>query len=78
MFPWGNDRRFNSYGHYCRTRYGGRVQRLPVDAGFSCPNRNGRVQGGCTYCANSAFSPSYLSDSEDVVAQLEKGKRFFQ
>lgn len=78
MFPWGDERRFNAYSHYCRVHYGGRIQRLPVDAGFSCPNRVSRSEGGCTFCANSAFSPAYLSDSEDVVSQLENGKRFFQ
>lgn len=78
MFPWGDERRFYSYSLYCKTHFGGRIQKLPVDAGFSCPNRVSRSEGGCTYCANAAFSPSYLSEDEDVVAQLERGKRFFQ
>lgn len=78
MFPWGGERRFNAYSQYCRTRFGGRIQKLPVDAGFSCPNRVSRTQGGCTYCVNSAFSPSYLADKEDVAFQLERGKTFFQ
>lgn len=78
MFPWGGERRFNAYSHYCAVHYGGRIQKLPVDVGFSCPNRQSRTQGGCSYCANAAFSPAYLSDSEDIVTQLEKGKQFFQ
>lgn len=78
MFPWGDERRYNSYSHYGKTHFGGRIQKLPVDAGFSCPNRETRTQGGCTYCANAAFSPAYLSDSEEIVSQLERGKRFFQ
>ncbi len=78
MFPWGDERRFNSYSRFCKAHYGGRMQRLPVDAGFSCPNRVSRLEGGCTYCANDAFSPSYLSDNEDVETQLENGKRFFE
>ena len=78
MFPWGDERRFNSYSRYCKTHFGGRVQKMPVDAGFSCPNRVSRSEGGCTYCANAAFSPAYLSEDEDVVAQLEQGKRFFE
>ena len=78
MFPWGSERRFNAYSQYCRIHYGGRMQRLPVDAGFSCPNRVSRSEGGCTYCANSAFSPSYLSANEDVSVQIENGKAFFQ
>ena len=78
MFPWGNERRFHAYSHYCKTHYGGRIQKLPVDAGFSCPNRVSRTQGGCTYCANNAFTPSYLAENDDVATQLENGKRFFQ
>ncbi len=78
MFPWGGERRFNAYSHYCRTLFGGRVQKLPVDAGFSCPNRASRTQGGCTYCANNAFSPSYLAENEEIATQLENGKRFFE
>lgn len=78
MFPWGDERRFNSYSRYCKAHFGGRIQKLPVDAGFSCPNRVNRAQGGCIYCANSAFSPSYLADQDDVASQLERGKSFFQ
>ena len=78
MFPWGGERRFNAYSHYCRTNFGGRIQKLPVDAGFSCPNRVSRTQGGCTYCANNAFTPSYLAENDDIATQLEHGKRFFE
>ena len=78
MFPWGNERRFHAYSHYCKVHYGGRIQKLPVDAGFTCPNRASRSHGGCTYCANNAFSPSYLIDNVNIVSQLEDGKRFFQ
>ena len=78
MFPWGGERRFNAYSHYCRTHFGGRIQKLPVDAGFSCPNRMSRTQGGCTYCANNAFTPSYLAENDDIASQLERGKRFFE
>ena len=78
MFPWGNERRFYAYSHYCKTHYGGRIQKLPVDAVFSCPNRMSRTQGGCTYCANNAFTPSYLAENDDIATQLENGKKFFQ
>ena len=78
MFPWGNERRFYAYSHYCKIHYGGRIQKLPVDAGFSCPNRVSRFNGGCTYCANNAFSPSYVIENDDITIQLEKGKAFFQ
>ena len=78
MFPWGNERRFYAYSHYCKTHYGGRIQKLPVDVGFSCPNRVSRINGGCTYCANNAFTPSYLAENDDIATQLENGKKFFQ
>ena len=78
MFPWGSERRFYAYSHYCKTHYGGRIQKLPVDAGFSCPNRVNRSKGGCTYCANNAFTPSYIAENDDIAVQLEKGKAFFQ
>lgn len=78
MFPWGDERRFNAYSHYCRTHFGRRIQKIPIDAGFSCPNRMSRTQGGCTYCANSAFTPSYLAVNDDIATQMEKGKAFFQ
>lgn len=77
MFPWGDERRFNSYSRFCKMHYGGRIQKLPVDAGVSCPNRTSRSEGGCTYCANTAFSPSYLSENKDIAAQLDRGRDFF-
>ena len=50
IYPWGDTRRFNSYAGYFRRMFGGRVQKLSVDAGFTCPNRDGTVgRGGCTF-----------------------------
>ena len=61
-YPWGDARRYNSYSGYFRRLFGTRVQKLSVNAGFSCPNRDGTVStGGCTFCNNSAFSPSYCT-----------------
>lgn len=60
MYAWGDHRRFNSYSGYFRRTFGGRVQKISVDAGFSCPNRDGKIgEGGCTFCNNGAFTPSY-------------------
>ena len=57
---------------------GRRVQKLSVSAGLTCPNRDGTVgRGGCTYCLNRAFTPSYADPSMSVTAQLEAGKQFF-
>ena len=42
-YPWGDTRRFNSYAGYFRRLFGCRVQKLSVDAGFTCPNRDGTI-----------------------------------
>ncbi len=56
----------------------GKMQKLTVNAGFSCPNRDGTIgQGGCTYCNNRSFNPSYCDPSIPVRQQLEQGKAFF-
>lgn len=76
-FPWGNERRFNAYSNYFRSRYGARVQKVSIDAGFTCPNRDGtRGRGGCTYCNNDAFNPSYCIPSKSVSRQIKEGIRF--
>lgn len=77
LFPWGGERRFNSYNRYIKEHFGGRIQRIPIDAGFLCPNRINRSEGGCTYCSNLAFSPAYVAKSTTVEDQLKNGKLFF-
>jgi uncharacterized protein len=60
-----------------RRRFGGRVQKVLVDAGSTCPNRDGmKGTGGCTYCDNSAFNPSYCNPAEDLHSQISKGIDF--
>lgn len=77
IYPWGHQRRFNSYTEYIRRTFGGRVQKVVVDAGFTCPNRDGtRGIGGCTYCNNDAFNPSYCNPKEDLHVQISKGIQF--
>jgi uncharacterized protein len=76
-FPWGHQRRFNSYTEYIRKTFGGRVQKVVVNAGFTCPNRDGmKGTGGCTYCDNDAFNPSYCNPKEDLHLQISKGIQF--
>ncbi len=76
-YPWGHHRRFNSYPEYFREHYGGRVQKLTVDAGFTCPNRDGTVgHGGCSFCNNDAFNPSYCTPEKSVSQQLLEGIEF--
>jgi len=76
-YPWGHDRRFNSYSSYFRQLFGARVQKVSIDAGFTCPNRDGtKGRGGCTYCNNDAFNPSYCMPSKSVTQQIEEGVTF--
>lgn len=76
-YPWETERRFNAYGDYFKRLYGSRVQKVSVDAGFSCPNRDGTCgTGGCTFCNNSAFTPSYNSPEMSVREQIERGMEF--
>jgi radical SAM protein (TIGR01212 family) len=77
IFPWGNGRRFNSYPEYFRRIYGSRIQKVSVDAGFTCPNRDGtRGYGGCTFCNNDAFNPSYCMPEKPVLQQISEGIEF--
>lgn len=77
MYPWGNQRRFNSYAEYFKKQFGGRVQKLAIDAGFTCPNRDGSTGfGGCTYCNNDTFNPSYCNPEKSVGTQIEEGIEF--
>ncbi|MDX9930589.1 MAG: hypothetical protein RBS37_12140, partial [Bacteroidales bacterium] len=69
IFPWGDGRRFNSYSAFMKRHFGGRIQKVSIDAGFTCPNRDGtRGSGGCTYCNNDAFSPSYCTPRKSISA----------
>lgn len=78
-YPWGDERRYNSYSGYFRRLFGRRMQKLSVDAGFSCPNRDGTLTtGGCTFCNNAAFTPSYCSAEKSIARQIEEGIAFHQ
>ncbi len=77
IYPWGDTRRYNSYSGYFKRTFGRRVQKLAIDAGFTCPNRDGTAGvGGCTYCNNDAFNPSYCTPNKSVTQQLEEGIQF--
>ena len=76
-YPWGHERRFNAYSNYFRSIYGARVQKVSIDAGFTCPNRDGsKGTGGCTYCNNDAFNPSYCEPVNPVSQQIAEGIKF--
>ncbi|HAN19416.1 MAG: TIGR01212 family radical SAM protein [Bacteroidetes bacterium GWC2_33_15] len=76
-YPWGHNRRFNSYSEYFKRTLGERVQKVTIDAGFTCPNRDGsKGTGGCTYCNNDAFNPSYCTPEKSIKQQIEEGIEF--
>jgi len=58
-------------------KFGGRVQKLALDAGFTCPNRDGsKGTGGCSYCDNNAFNPSYCTPGKSIYQQITEGIEF--
>lgn len=70
---------YNEYGAWLKGRLGGKVQKISINAGFTCPNRDGRVGvGGCTYCNNQTFNPEYCQTERSIIEQLEQGKMFFR
>lgn len=72
-------RRFNSYSNYYKTLFGSRVQKISIAAGFTCPNRDGTLStGGCTFCSNDAFNPSYCHPDKSIRQQIEEGIEFHQ
>ncbi len=79
MYPWGNDRRFNSWSDVVRKRFGTRLQKLTINAGFTCPNRDGTVAvGGCTFCNNKGFNPSYCDPEKPIHQQIDEGLAFIR
>ena len=77
IYPWGDARRYNSYSRYFRELFGERVQKVTIDAGFTCPNRDGSAgTGGCTFCNNEAFNPSYCTPEKTVGRQIREGIEF--
>ncbi|PWJ42070.1 hypothetical protein BC781_103320 [Sediminitomix flava] len=75
---WDN-RRFYAYTSYLKRKYGGRVQKVSINASFTCPNRDGKVgKGGCTFCNNSSFTPSYITPKSTITHQLNEGLGFLE
>lgn len=69
-------KRYYTFNQFLRKRFGCKVYKLPVDAGFTCPNRDGKVgYGGCTYCYNPSFSPPTLRGKISISNQIQLGKR---
>ncbi|GJM60155.1 TIGR01212 family radical SAM protein [Persicobacter diffluens] len=76
---WDSGRRYNAYVDYLKQTYGGRIQKVSINADFTCPNRDGSLgRGGCTFCNNDSFTPSYVRENPSITTQLEKGLKFLK
>lgn len=77
FYSWGTERRINTASNYLKQRFGARIQKLTIDAGFTCPNRDGtKGTGGCHFCNNDAFNPSYCSPDKSISQQIAEGIEF--
>ena len=77
--PHFGGRRYNAYNDWVKRAHGGRLQKVSVDAGFTCPNRDGTLGvGGCTFCNNDGFTPSYLREQRGILAQIDTGVAFMR
>lgn len=71
-------KRYNDFPSFFKTLFQERVQKLSIDGGFTCPNRDGRRgTGGCTFCNNESFSPEYCRAVAGITRQIEEGRQFF-
>lgn len=78
-YSWVHTKRYNDFPTYFRNLFSERVQKVSVDAGFTCPNRDGtKGFGGCTYCNNKTFKPTYCNLENSVSHQVQQGIRFFE
>ncbi|MFV0554288.1 MAG: TIGR01212 family radical SAM protein [Mangrovibacterium sp.] len=78
-YPWNHHRRYNDFPTHFKQMFDGqRVQKVSIDAGFTCPNRDGKLaKNGCAYCNNKTFKPDYCRIEETITEQVEKGIQFF-
>ena len=73
-----NLKRYFELGDFLKSRFDFKVQKISVNAGFTCPNRDGTVgTGGCTYCNNQTFSPEYCQTNKSISRQISEGIEFF-
>ena len=70
--------KYRDFGTWIRQQFPYRVQKISIDAGFTCPNRDGSISsGGCTFCNNQTFSPAFCNKHKSITQQLKEGKAFF-
>ena len=71
-----NEKRYHTYNYYLKTRYRGKVAKVILDAGFTCPNRDGsKSRGGCIFCSGKGSGDSNLFSQEDILRQYEENKK---
>jgi len=71
-------KRYNDYSSFLKNKFTERVQKISLDTGFTCPNRDGsKGVGGCTYCNNNSFNPDYCEPEKSIHQQLKEGVSFF-
>ena len=69
---------YNEFSDFLKSVFPGKVQKISLNAGFTCPNRDGtKGFGGCTYCNNQTFSPEYCHTDKSITRQLGEGVAFF-
>ena len=72
------DKRYNDFSSFIRRKFNTRVQKVSIDAGFTCPNKDGtKGVGGCTYCNNNTFNPDYCKPIKPIKQQIDEGIVFF-
>ena len=72
------EKRYKNYASILKKIFDGRVQKISINAGFSCPNRDGKIgTGGCTYCNNQSFTPDYCKSYKSITQQRDEGVLFF-
>ncbi len=78
MMKYSGNKRYNNYSTFIKSRFKQRVQKISLNTGFTCPNRDGsKGSGGCTYCNNNSFNPDYCEPQKSITAQLQEGIDFF-
>ncbi|MEG2514925.1 MAG: TIGR01212 family radical SAM protein, partial [Bacteroidaceae bacterium] len=69
---------YNDFSSFLQSYFDCKVQKISINAGFTCPNRDGtKGEGGCTYCNNQTFNPEYCHTEKSVKEQLQEGRKFF-
>ena len=74
---YGSEKRYNTFVGHFKEKYGRRMQKIVIDGGFTCPNRDGSIsRGGCTFCDNKAFHPVYSTPDKSITRQIDEGIEF--